>query len=216
MHIFVRLTIQIITGFRHAQLCTNDYPYCNGFSSCTSLYEWLSIFLWHFVINMFVLMTIHIRFSSCTPLFEWLSIFLWVFVMHIFVIMTIKFLVFVITIFVRMTIHFSMGFRRSHLCTNEYPYSKGFLSCTCLYEWLSIFGFRHALVCTNDYHCSYWFSSCTSLYEWLSMLVFIMHIFVRLIININMGFRHVHLCTNDYFVPNLFPLHFCKTGIVIS
>ena len=27
MHIFVRMTIHILMGFRHAHLCTNDYPF---------------------------------------------------------------------------------------------------------------------------------------------------------------------------------------------
>ena len=56
-----------------------------------------------------------------------------------------------------------------------------FLSCTTLYEWLSIlffvfvmhisvrmtmhiiFGFCHAHLCTNDYPYYFWFSSCTTI-----------------------------------------------------
>ena len=117
-----------------------------GFSLWTCLYEWLSIFLWVFVMYMFVRMTIHIivdGFSSCTFLYEWLSIsFDWVFVTYMFA---------------RMTIHILMGFRHVHVCTDDYPYyCYGLSSCTRLYEWLSI------SLCTG-------FSSCTFLYEWLSI-----------------------------------------------
>ena len=43
MHIFVQMTIHILMGFRHAHLCTNDYPYsfCMGFRHahlCTNEY----------------------------------------------------------------------------------------------------------------------------------------------------------------------------------
>ena len=117
-------------GFRHAHLCSNYHPYFYGFSSFTYLYEWLSISLCmglrhtHFCTNdnPFFLY----GFLSYTFLYERLSIFLWVFVMYIFV---------------RMTTHisFCMGFRLAHFCTNDYPYSYGFLSCTSLYEWLSLF-----------------------------------------------------------------------------
>ena len=57
-------------GFRHAHLCTNEYPYSYGFSSCTFLYKWQSIFFLY-------------GFSSCKFLYEWLSVFIWVFVMNI-------------------------------------------------------------------------------------------------------------------------------------
>ena len=40
-------------GFRHAPIYTNDYPYSYGFSSCTSLYEWL--FCSQFLSNAFLL-----------------------------------------------------------------------------------------------------------------------------------------------------------------
>ena len=140
MHISVRIIIHIILGFRHAHLCTNYYPCYYGISSCTSLYEWLSLLLCVFVMHIFVWMTIHILmvFASCTSLYEWLTIFLWVCVMHISV---------------RMTIHILMGFRHAHIFTNDYPYYFRISSCTSLYEWLSIFfmGFRHAHLCTNDY-----------------------------------------------------------------
>ena len=51
IHISVRRTIHFFwMGFRHAHSCTNDYPFLvHGFSSCTFLYEWLSIsFEWGF------------------------------------------------------------------------------------------------------------------------------------------------------------------------
>ena len=75
------------------------------------------------------------------------------------------------------------------VCTNDYPYSDGFSSCTFLYEWLFIsfrMGFHHAHFCTNDYpFLLNGFSS--------------MHISVRMTNNsFWMGFRHAHFCTNDY------------------
>ena len=128
MHIFVRMTIHILMGFcnvhlctndypyysfmvfRHVDLCTNDYPYSHGFSSCTSLYKWLSISLcMGFVMHSSVRMTIHFfwmdflhvhfctndyhfflnGFSSCTFLYGWLpSNFEWIFVIYISVRMT--------------------------------------------------------------------------------------------------------------------------------
>ena len=92
------------------------------------------------------------------------------------------------TLNVHINICFCMGFCHAHLCTNYYPYSYGFLSCTSLYGWLSIiflYGFRHLRLCTNDYPYSNGFSSRTSLYGWLP-------------ISLCMGFCHAHLCTNDY------------------
>ena len=110
-----------------------------------------------------------------------------------------------------------MGFRHAHLCTNDYPYSYGFSSCTYLYKWLSIFfliGFfsscsllyewisisfcnniRHAHFCTNDYRYSYGFSSCTSLYEWMSifLLVYVMNISVRMTILFPISFQWVYV-----------------------
>ena len=94
MHIFVRITIHILMGFRHVHLCTNDYPYysCMGFCHvhlCTNDYPY------------------SYGFSSCTSLYEWLFIFFCMcFVMHISVRMT--------------TISFWMGFRHTHFCTNDY------------------------------------------------------------------------------------------------
>ena len=169
-----------------------------GFSSCTCLYEWLSIFLWVFVMHISVRMTIHFflnGFSSCTFLYEWLSIFWWIFVMHISVRMT--------------TISFSMGFGHAHFFMNDYHFFLNrFSSCTFLSEWLPshfefvfviyisvrmttisfsmdfghahfctndyyffLNGFRHAHFCTNDYHFFLnGFSLCTFLYEWLPIL----------------------------------------------
>ena len=94
--------IKSVVCFCHVQFCTLNVHinkcFLYGFSSCTSLYEWLSILFLH-------------EFSSCTFLDQWLYIFLWVFVMHISV---------------QMTIHILMGFRHAHFCTNDYPYSYGF------------------------------------------------------------------------------------------
>ena len=93
----------------------------------------------------------------------------------------------------------------------------GFLSCTCLYVWLSIslcMGFRRAHFCTNDYpFLLNGFSSCTFLYKWLPFLfewifvtqisvqmttiyfewIFVMHIYVQMTtILLYMGFHHAH------------------------
>ena len=147
MFIFLRMTtISLGKGFPDTHICTNDYPFLlNGFSSCTCLYEWLSIsFEWVFVMSMFVRMTIHFLvngFPSCTCLYGWLSIsFEWVFVMYISVRM--------------ITFSFWMDFRHVHFCTDDYLLSlnefssypflsddyililNGFSSCTFLYEWL--------------------------------------------------------------------------------
>ena len=87
---FSSCTIHVIMVFRHAHLCTNDYPCYYRFLSYTSLYQWLSMLLWVFVMHISVWMTIHILmcfcnahlctneypysygFSSCTSLYEWL------------------------------------------------------------------------------------------------------------------------------------------------
>ena len=96
-----------------------------------------------------------------------------------------------------------------------------FLSCTTLYEWLSIlflvfvmhtsvrmtihifFGFCHAHLCTNNYPflCVWFFvmhiyvrMTIHILFEW----VFVMRISVPMTIHFFMGFRHAHFCTNDY------------------
>ena len=78
MLIFLRMTNNLSICFRHAHLCTNDYPYYYGFSSCTSLYKWLSILFLH-------------GFSLCTFLYEWYPYSYRFFVMYIFVWMTILF-----------------------------------------------------------------------------------------------------------------------------
>ena len=117
------------------------------FCQFTFLYKWLSILL------LYVL--------SCTNLYEWLCILFLVFVMRISVRMTIHIIIDfridddMIHISVLMTIHILLGYRNAHMCTNDYPYSYRFSSCTSLYKWLSIL-FR--------------ISSSTSLYEWLSIL----------------------------------------------
>ena len=98
--------------FCHAHLCMNDYPYTYGFSV--------------FIMHTFLQMTIHI--------------FVSVFVMYIFLRMTILMLfvlIFVMHIFLQMTIHAFMGFRNSHLCTNDYPYSYGFFVMA-IFLWMSI------------------------------------------------------------------------------
>ena len=95
VHKFVRMTFNIISGFRHAHLFTNEYPDCFWFSSCTFLYKWLSY---------------SFGFSWCKYLYEWLFILVWVFVMHIFV---------------RMTIHIILDFHHSHFCTNDYSAPDG-------------------------------------------------------------------------------------------
>ena len=171
--------------------------FLDGFSSCTCLYEWLSIFLWVFVMYMFVRMTIHFfwmgfrhvhfctnnyqflldGFSSRTCLYEWLSIsFEWVFVMYMFVRMTIQFLVYGLSSFT-----FLYGWLSISL--------NGFSSYICLYEWLPFL--------LN------WFSSCTCLYEWLPFLfewIVVIYISVRMTtISFCMDSLHLHFCTNDYY-----------------
>ena len=132
-----------------------------GFSSCTCLYEWLTILVWVFVMHMFVRMTIDI-------------IVAWVFVMYISVRLSIHILIgFVMYMFVRMTIHFFwMGFRHVHVYTNDYPFPCEWifvmyisvLMTTHNFEWNVVFyisvrmtifsfcmDFRHVHFCTDDY-----------------------------------------------------------------
>ena len=171
IHNSLRMTIHIIFGFCHEQLCMNDYPYYFCFTSRTYLYKWLSILF---------------LFLSCTSLYEWVSIIFLVFVMHISV---------------RMSINNIFGFRHAHLCSTDYPYYFWFSSCNFVRMAINlIFGFCHSHICTNEYQYYFWISSCTCLYEWISILflVFVMHMFVRMTIHILFGFRHVHVCTNDY------------------
>ena len=135
--------ITSVVYFLHAHLCTNDFKYSFWFFSCTSLYEWISIFFWIFVMYYSVPMTLNslldfchtllcmndypysFRFSSCTSLYEWLSIL------------------------------YLYGFSS---CTSLYEwlfilFLYGFSSCTFLYKWLSIFiwVFRHVHLFTNGY-----------------------------------------------------------------
>ena len=65
-----------------------------------------------------------------------------------------------------------------------YPYYHTFLSCTNMYEWISVLVF---------------FLPCTTLYKWLSILFldFVMHISVRMTIH-KCFFHHAYLCTNYY------------------
>ena len=206
MHISVRMTIHIIIAFRHAHICTNDYPYYYIFCHaqlCTNDYVY------------------YYRFSSCTSLYEWLSILLYVFVMHISVRMTIhNILDSVIHISVRTTIHIIIGFRTAHLFTKDYAYSYWFLSCEWLWIFLLVFvmhillrrtihisiRFRHAHLYTNDYPYPSGFSSCTSLFEWLSifLLVFVMHIFVHRTILFSISFQCVSIKPEYFYVSLLF------------
>ena len=173
MLISVQMNFNIIKKIGHAHLCMNDYPYSFGFSAFTFIYAWISssIFFWIFVMHIYVLMTILIifRLSWCTSLYEWLSILLWVFVMYIFV---------------QRTIHNLLYFRHAHLCTNKYSYFFSFLSCTSLYEQISILFL-------------YGFSSYTSLYKWLYIFlwVFVIHIFVRM---------NIHIFLVSVFIMHIF------------
>ena len=173
----VHINISFCMVFRHVHVCTNDYPYSYGFLSCTCLHEWLSIFLWVFVMYMFVRMTIHIimsfchvhvctndypysyGFSSCTCLYEWLPFLIkWIVVIYISVQMT--------------TISFSMDCRHLHFCKNDYHFFlNGLASFTFLYEWLPF------------------------LFEWIVVI----YISVRMTtIYFWMDCRHLHFCLNDY------------------
>ena len=185
-------------GFRHVNVCTNDYPYyCEwvfvmhisvqmtinyfwmGFRhvhDCTNDYPF--ILKGVFVMHISVPMTIHLFWkgiSSCTCLYEWLSIsFEWAFIMYMFVRMTINFLV------------------------------NGFSSCTCFYKWLCIsfewvlvmyisvwmttfsfwMDFLHIHLCTDDSLLNLnGFSSCPFLYAWLPFLfewIVVIYISVRM------------------------------------
>ena len=74
----------IIIRFFHVQLFTNEYPYYFRFSSFTSLYEWLSIFLLDFI---------HARLGmNDYPLF---------FVMHVFVRITVLFQIYFLCVSVK-------------------------------------------------------------------------------------------------------------------
>ena len=80
-----------------------------------------------------------------------------------------------------------MGFRHVHFCTIDYSYSF----CK---------GFRHTHFCMNDYPFHY-------------LLVFMMHISVRMTIPIHISFPHAHFCTYDYpysFWMGFRHAHFCK------
>ena len=157
----------------HVHVCTNDYPFLlNGFSSCTCLYERLSIsfewndypfpYEWVFVMYISVRMTIH---------------FFWMGFRHVHVCTNSYPIpcecIVVIYISVRMTtISLCMDCRHLHFCTNDYHFFlNGFLSCTFLYKWLSI---------------SFWMD-------------FVMHISAQMTIHFFwMVFRHSHFCTDDY------------------
>ena len=111
MYNFAQMTVHISISFRHAHLCTNEYPYHYIYSSFTSLYEWLSILFLVFVMHVSVRMNIHILIyfrhahlctnyylyyfgiSSCTSMYKWLSILFKVSVMNIYVRMNIHILI---------------------------------------------------------------------------------------------------------------------------
>ena len=193
MRIFVRMTVHILMNFRHVRVCTNDYQFpcvqvfvkahfctndyqilLNRFTSCTCLYEWLSISLCigflheHFCTNNH---PYHLNgFSTCTCLYEWLSIsFQWVFVDYP---LTFEW-IFVIYISVWMTnIYLWMDCRHLHFCTNDYHlFLNGLSSFTFLYEWIPC------------------------LFEWIVVI----YISLRMnTISFWMDCRHLHFCTNDY------------------
>ena len=218
MYMSVRMTIHISIAFLHIHVCTNDYSYycvwffvthisvqmtiylllLNGISSCTCLYEWLSIFFWIGFPHVHVLgMTI--RFFSkdfrhvhvCTNDYPFPCE--WVFVMYIFE---------------RMTIHsFCMGFRHAYFCTDDYSFLfHGFSSYTFMNGWLPshfdwIFviyvsvrmttflfwmDFKNVHFCPNDYHFFLTrMSSFTFLYGWLPFSFWL-------------DCCHAHFFTNDY------------------
>ena len=163
MHIFVRMTFNILMGFRHVHVCTNDYPFPYDLVFVVHISVRMTIhFFWmgfrhaHFCTNDY-----HFLFnglSSFTFLYEWLPfLFEWIFVMHISLRIT--------------TIYFWMECRHSHFCTNDYDFFlNGLSSFIFLYEWLPFLfecnvviyisvwmttislwmDFRHAHFCTND------------------------------------------------------------------
>ena len=174
-----------------------------GFSSCTCLYERLSIFSWIFFMYIFVRMTIHFflidfrhvqvctndypfllnGFSSCPCWYEWISNSL------------------------------CLDCRHLHFCTNDYHFFLNWLSSfTFLYKWLPFLfewivviyisvrmttislymGFRHAHSMQMTFHILvYWFSSMHVLCKWLSIFFWFSKI------SFWIDFRHVHFCTND-------------------
>ena len=186
MHISVQMTLHIIIYLLHAHICTNDFTYYYWFSSCTSLYKWLSILFFifchaHICTNDY---PYYFLFSSCTSLYKLLSLIFW--------------------------------FCHAHLCTNDYPYYFWFSSCTYPYEWLSILFlvFVMHISVQMTIHNVFVFVLHISVGMTIHIIFgFVMHISVQMTINIIFGFCHAHLCTNDFFVPNFFPIHFCQTGI---
>ena len=148
-------------GFCHAHLCTNDYLYYFGFSTCTfctndypcysctgfcdadlftNYYPYHSSFCFH---NAQVC-TNDFSYYSCLGFRHAHSVR-----------MTIHTLMgFVIPIFVRMIFHILLlrFFHHAKHCTNDYAY-------------YFCFGFHHSHFCTNDYPHSYGILSCTFLYK---------------------------------------------------
>ena len=37
--------------------------------------------------------------------------------------------------------------------------------------------------------------------------------YISVLMTIHFIIGHAHICTNAYFIPNFFPMRFCKTGI---
>ena len=125
------------------------------FLSCTSLYKWLSIFFWIFVMHISERMTIHIvldfrhahlstndypyshGFLSCTSQYEWLSIL----------------------------------------------FLNGFSSCTSLYEWLSILFLNGFLSCTFLYECLSIFLWVFIMHNFIWMTAILTHRYVRSILD---------------------------------
>ena len=115
------------------------------------LYEWLSIFLWVFVIYIFLRKTIlyfftndypflYNWFSSCTFLYKWLFISFWI------------------------------DFRNAHFCTNDYPFLfvlRHTHTCTNDYPYFFVWVFVIHISVRITIHILLGVSSCTSLYEWL-------------------------------------------------
>ena len=80
----------------HISVGMTVHFFLNGFSSCTFLYEWLSISFWMGFRHAHLCTNDYPFLCGC---------------------------VYGIDISVRMTIHIHIGFCHAHFCTNDYPYS---------------------------------------------------------------------------------------------
>ena len=133
------MNIHIISGFCHAYLCTNDYPYYFWFTSLKiSVRMTINIILVS-AGNAVVRTTINILFGFC----------------HAYLCTNDYAYYYRFTslkISVQMINYIILGFRHAHLCTNDYKCYFWFLPCTYVCKWLFIFlSFRHGHLCTNDY-----------------------------------------------------------------